>query len=235
MTGVPALLKRSARALWLTSSDETLVRSHLGGQHPLTRIVAVQRVISAQVVVAALAVFAGLVGLALDVHGAVLALATSSVVAIAFGSAWMSARRVAYDRTVQAIAADEGTLIPLVARERRRLASREQRERLARSLEWLHRDALRWYAIPPSYRPLDGVRRLRETSREALEVIARLRAEHVHARGVAMTVRLLMDGGESPLYADNAERLREELNRIKYALEARRPDEHDPGLTHEAA
>jgi hypothetical protein len=125
--------------------------------------------------------------------------------------------------------------VPLVARERRRLASPQQRERLARSLEHLHRDALRWHALPPPYRPLDGVRRLRETSREVVEVIARLRSDHVRTRGVAMTVRLLTDGGESPLYGDNAERLREELNGVKYALEARGTRELDAGLAREAA
>jgi hypothetical protein len=99
---------RSARSVWLTSHDERLARSHLGGQHPLTRIVVLQRVISAQVIVATVAVLGGAVGIVLGVHHDPLAHATSSVVALAFVSAWMSTRRIAYDRTVDVIAADEG-------------------------------------------------------------------------------------------------------------------------------
>jgi hypothetical protein len=217
---VPASVRSLVRSLWPSSADEKLARSHLGARHPLARIVSLQRAISMQVVVASLAVVAGVVGLLLGVHGALVALGTSSVVALAFLFAWLSTRRIAYDRTVDVIAADEGELIPIVARERRRLASPKERERLARLLERLHRDAQRWHAIPPVARPLDGVRRLRETSSEVVDVIARLRSDHVRIRGVAMTVRLVMNGSQSPLYADDAERLREELNRIKYALEA---------------
>jgi len=42
----------------------------------------------------------------------------------------------------------------------------------------------------------------------------------VAVRGVAMTARLLMDGLRSPLYSGDRRRLREELARIRFALES---------------
>jgi hypothetical protein len=105
-----------------------------------------------------------------------------------------------------------------VRNERRRLASRRERERFARSLESLLHDAERWYRILPAYRPPDGAQMLRYAAAEAREVVALLRSDAAHVRGVALTARLLMDGYRSPLYAGNAGRLREELNRIRYLL-----------------
>jgi hypothetical protein len=46
-----------------------------------------------------------------------------------------------------------------------------------------------------------------------------LRGDRVGVQGVALTVRLLTDGCQSPLYANELGPLREELNRIRYLLE----------------
>jgi hypothetical protein len=128
------------------------------------------------------------------------------------------------DVTHELIASGDGAALSVggVRDERRRLASRRERERFARSLERLLHDAERWHRILPAYRPPDGAQLLRHAASEARDVIALLRAEAAHVRGVALTARFLMDGSSSPLYAGDVGRLREELNRIRYLLT---PDE----------
>lgn len=111
--------------------------------------------------------------------------------------------------------------MPVIARERRRLSSQEERERLARSLEVLHRDALRWRQTPPRYRPLPGIVQPRDVSQEVAAVVTALRHDGVRVQGVALASRLLSDGQASPLYANDVRALREELNRIRYLLDCK--------------
>jgi hypothetical protein len=119
-------------------------------------------------------------------------------------------------------------LVSVLARERRHLASRKERERLARSLETLYRDALRWHEILPRFRPPDSVLQLRHTGPELEGLTEALRHDRVRVQGVALTARLLSNGYESPLYGNELEPLREELKRIRFLLETseRAPDAH---------
>ena len=87
------------------------------------------------------------------------------------------------------------------------------------SIEALYRDAVRWYQILPRYRPPNGVQQLRNLSVEVTSIAKALRGDRVGVQGVALTVRLLTDGCQSPLYANELGPLREELNRIRYLLE----------------
>jgi len=52
---------------------------------------------------------------------------------------------------------------------------------------------------------------------------------------VALTVELLTNGGSSPLFVGDAEKLRAELIRIRYLLKARSEDAHWAGATRVAA
>jgi hypothetical protein len=52
---------------------------------------------------------------------------------------------------------------------------------------------------------------------------------------VALTERLLSDGSGSPLYANELEPLREELNRIRYLLEATDEPASEPATERRAA
>jgi hypothetical protein len=107
--------------------------------------------------------------------------------------------------------------IPLrvVQRERSKLASREERERIARALERLQRDA---QTVRLS-RALPGVVNLRHLGSEVEAVTRRLRHGPARVRGVALASRLLCDGLRSPLYGGNRAALREELHRIRYLLD----------------
>jgi hypothetical protein len=139
---------------------------------------------------------------------------------VAFVLMWAVARKIARERAQDLIAAgDDSVVLSVVARERRRLGSRKERERLAKSLEALHRDALRWNEILPQFRPPHGVVQLRYLPRELKALTTALRRDRVRVQGVALATRFLTDGYRSPLYGDELEPLREELNRIRFLLE----------------
>jgi hypothetical protein len=54
-------------------------------------------------------------------------------------------------------------------------------------------------------------------------------------QGVALTARFLSDGYGSPLYGNEVEPLREELNRIRYLLETSETPVDAPAAQREAA
>jgi hypothetical protein len=225
-----SFLRQTARSTGLTGADMRVAESVLGRRHRLTRAVSNQHTLALQSLVATLAVAAGSLGLLLHVPHATLLLATSLAVGVAFLLMWTVARKIVRERAQDLIAAGhDSTVVSVVARERRRLASRKERERLARSLEELHRDALRWYEILPQFRPPYGVVQLRHAGRELEGLTRALRRERVRVQGVALTMRFLTDGYESPLYGNELGPLREELNRIRYLLE------YDAGQSRDAS
>ena len=160
----------------------------------------------------------------------------SPAVAVAFVVLWLVVRSVAREQAQGLIAAGaDSVVLDVVARERRRLASRGEREALARSLASLHRDALRWNRTHPHFRPLFGVAQLRHVSREVDALVAALRRDRVRVQGVALTSRFLSDGQSSPLYANEIGPLREELNRIRFLLECADRAALDDAHAHRAA
>jgi hypothetical protein len=216
----PAFLRHAARSTGLARTDAREAESVLGRGHRLTRAVSNQHTLALQSVVATLAIAIGALGLLADVRHARLVLGIAVAVGVAFVLMWAVARKIARERAHDLIAAgDDRVLLSIVARERRRLGSRKERERLARSLEALHRDALRWNEILPQFRPPDGVVQLRHAGRELDGLIRALRRDRIRVQGVALTARLLSDGYESPLYGNELGPLREELNRIRFLLE----------------
>ena len=106
-----------------------------------------------------------------------------------------------------------------VARERRRLLDRRHRVLLARALDALREEA----AIPLVRRssplPLYSRRVVAAVAPELEETAQALRRSDASVRGVALSERLL-SGHDSPLYGDDADRLREELRRVRFLLDA---------------
>jgi hypothetical protein len=212
-------LKQAARSTGITLAETRDAESVLGRSHRLTRALTSTHTLALQTVVAALAVVAACLGLILHLGPTMLVVAVCTLVALAFLLAWMAARRRARERARDLIAAGrDGVALSVVARERRRLASPKERERFAKSLEAFHRDAMRWYEIPPQFRPPHGILQLRDVNRELAALTEALRRDRVRVQGVALTEKLLTDGCESPLFADELGPLREELNRIRYLL-----------------
>jgi len=193
----------------------------LGERHPLPKALARHRTVTHQTIVAiATAPAAALVALAHIAVGPVF-FGVSVLVGLGFVAVWSSTRRTLVDRAHELIAGGAVSLrLPVVVRERQRLASRKERERLARSLEHALDEVWSISWLPARSRALQGLICLRDATPEARAVIRTLRCERVSVRGVAMTARLLLDGQGSPLYSGDRQRLREELGRIRFALES---------------
>jgi hypothetical protein len=215
-----SLIRHAVRSTGLTAHETRAAEAVLGREHALTRAVSNQHSLALQSLVASLAVVSGAVAVLGHIGRAPLALGIGLAVDVAFVVTWLVVRSVARERAQALIAAgNDGVVLEVVARERRRLASRAEREALASSLASLHRDALRWNQIHPHFRPLFGVGQLRHMSGEVEALVAALRRDRVRVQGVALTSRLLSDGQSSPLYANEIGPLREELNRIRFLLE----------------
>ena len=231
-----SFIRHAVRSTGLTAHDTHAAEAVLGHEHALTRAVSNQHSLALQSLVASLAVVAGAAAVLAHVGDASLALGVAMAVAVAFAVLWLVVRSIAREHAQSLIAVGaDGVVLDVVARERRRLASRGEREALARSLESLHRDASRWNEIHPHFRPLLGVAQLRHMSREVHALVAALRRDRVRVQGVALTSRLLSDGQSSPLYANEIGPLREELNRIRFLLECADGAGLDDGQARRAA
>jgi hypothetical protein len=212
-------LRHVAREIGLNDEDKRAAEVALGPRHRLTRAVWIQHALTVQMLVTATALLAGVAGVVAHVSRSAFVVASAAIVEAALVLAWWATRRVARTVAHELIAVgDDEVPVEAVVRERRRLASAVVRERLAGSLAAVYQDACRWSRMHPHFRPLPGVVQLRHLSRETDDVVTLLRRPRVRIRGVALTERLLTDGGSSPLYADDVEALREELNRIRYLL-----------------
>lgn len=212
---------RLARLLRVApGADEQAAAAALGNDHALARLLARRRALTCQILVTSIPLACASVGVMLHAGKASLVLAASGVVEVGLLVTVPYLRGRTRDVTQELIASGEDAALALrpVQEEGRRLASRRERERFAQSLERLLHDAERWHRILPAYRPPDGTRFLRFAASEVREIVALLRSESAHLRGVALTARFLMDGYASPLYAGDPGRLQEELNRIRYLL-----------------
>jgi hypothetical protein len=216
-------LRTLARALHLVPrADESAAADVLGPEHELVNVLARRRTLTVQLLVTLVPLGFAAVGIARDVASAPVVLVATAIVQAALLLAIPYFRGRTRDLAEELIASGNGAArtLRLVEDEHRRLASRKERHRLARSLERLIADAERWPRLGRGHRPPPGVTALRFTVPEARAVVDQMRAERAEVRGVALTSRLLSDGGRSPLFGHDAEPLREELRRIRYLLAA---------------
>jgi hypothetical protein len=212
VTSAPLLGRRRAQC--------SRARDLLGTGHPLVHVTDDMRVMGEQSMAVVTLLAASLSAVLAGVSEARAFLAAAFAVQVAM--TWRlvlraSARR---DHVLDLIAEGREDL-PLrsVARERRRLRDPGHRVRLARAL-----DALRDEATTPLVRRSSRLplycRRVVATVAPELEATAQaLRRRDASVRGVALSERLL-SGYDSPLYADDADRLREQLRRIQFLLDA---------------
>lgn len=124
------------------------------------------------------------------------------------------------DCAAELIAEGRETLpVAVVQRQRDRLLTRRRRETLARTLDTMVGEAttppkIRTTATRPLFDPIV----IAGVAAELRAVTARLQTEPAHARGVALTEKLVTDGG-SPLYGDCEKRLREKLRSLCSVLD----------------
>ncbi|MGH2885673.1 MAG: hypothetical protein ACRDPA_23735, partial [Solirubrobacteraceae bacterium] len=192
----------------------------LGRSHPLTRAIDAVGRVGRQWWTCA-AVVAGAVIALLEHHPWAVAVAVSAgLVLLTLTVVILALRQRVRDEAIHLIAEGRDALpIAVVQRQRQQLLSRRTKEALARTLETMLRQALR----PPrplarGARPLFSVGVIASVAPDLRAVISLLQTENASARGVALTERLIAHGN-SPLYACEATVLREELRRIRSALE----------------
>ena len=204
----------------LSADEERTAKSVLGAEHPLVRSLGLERVRVFQLLVTAVPILLGIAGLVRHEARAPIVLGAAALVELVLLVAALLSRQQTREHARVLIAAGREP-VPLrsVDRERRTLASRRERLRLARSLERHLHDAQRWETTIPQERPFIDIRHLRQASREAREVVARLRSHSPSVRGVAAVFQLLTDSRRSPLYRGEAQALRAELVRIADLLE----------------
>jgi hypothetical protein len=132
-----------------------------------------------------------------------------------------SARR---DLVLDLIAEGRGHL-PLrsVARECRRLQAPAQRVRFARALDAVREETTTTPVLRSPRLPLHCRRVVAAVAPELEATAQALRRDDASVRGVALSERLL-SGHDSPLYGNDADRLREQLRRIRFLLDARGTD-----------
>jgi hypothetical protein len=203
----------------LSPEEEQNAATALGREHPLARSLALERTRAFQLVATSIPMLLGIAGLFRHVGQARVVLGSATLVELALVTAIVLVRVQSRDHASELIAAGrESVPLRVVARERELLASRAERERLAAALERHLRDIGHWRYLFPASRPLPGVRCLRFTTGEARNVIALLRSDRSHVRGVAAARHLLTNGGSS-LFGGDVELLRAELIRIGSLLE----------------
>ena len=212
---------RRSAAHWagLSLEDELAAAAALGPDHALSRALTRRRILARQLFVTLGALVSGLAAVGAGMGHGLLVVGSACLVAVAFVVAHAWARQSVRDhaRGLVAVGSD-ATFLDVVASERRRLESRRERERLARTLEGFLRDAGRRTAA--GFRPLPGIRNLAQVSDEVAAVARLLRSDASQVQGAALVYRFLTDGYASPLFAEDLELLRQELNRIKYLLES---------------
>lgn len=209
----------------LSADEEKRAASALGAEHPLVRSLVRERMRSFQLVATSIPVLLGVAGIVRHDARAPIVLGAAAVVGLGLLAMNLFVRQQTREHARALIAAGRECLpLRAVDRERRALASTRARFRLARSLERHLRDAERWDLLIPQARPLVDVRRLRFASREAREVVARLRSDAPSVVGIAAVFQLLTDSRTSPLFGGEAHDLRAELVRIAALL---LPDEDE--------
>jgi len=204
----------------LSSDEEKRAASALGGEHPLVRSLARERVRAVQVAITLVPVLFGIAGVLRHDLRAPVVLGAAALVELALLATFLAVRGQAREHARELIAAGRERLpLHVVDRERRTLASSRTRRQLARSLERHLRDADRWESMFPRTRPLVDVRRLRFAKRETKDVVTRLRSQSASVRGVAAVFQLLTDSRSSPLFRGEEHELRVELARIAELLD----------------
>ena len=191
-------------------------RDLLGAEHPLARTEARVRTLLQQST--AVLTFAALAGFAwlIEPGGPYPSLlAAAAVVQAALAVALVLAVHAERDAVLRLIAEGRGGLpLATVARVRHTLLRPQRRERLGRSVEKLRGEVARPLRGPL---PLYSRAVIQSVDGELARVVRLLRAPTVSADGVAMAV-LLLSSDSSPLYGDDAERLRDELGRLTFIL-----------------
>jgi len=202
-------------------SDRSSAAELLGPDDPLARTLDGLVVVECQIGVA-LAMLAIAVPAAVGAApwGLPLILAAAAVgLVLACRAACLTARRD--DRVLGLIIRGDGDLpLAVVGRASRRLLDPVHRRRLALALESLMVEAISAPTRPCTARPIGNRCVIAAVRSELAQVASSLVIDGPGLRGVARAHRLIL-GPASPLYGDDPQQVREELNQIRFLLRAR--------------
>jgi hypothetical protein len=199
--------------------EESDAGAALGDGHALSRALGLRTAVSRQLAVTAGAVVLASAGLAIHAREAPLVLGAAVLVGLMLALALHFLRQRIRQQAQELISSGYSEPgLRAVDEERRRLCARAVRERAARRLERLVNEALHWSRYSAPSRPLPEIRRLADVASELRQVAALLRSDFVHVTGVARTMRLLDGGTDSVLFSGDVERVRQELELVRWRL-----------------
>jgi hypothetical protein len=194
-------------------------RAVLGVEHPLVRLLEQEDVVRRDLFVVATIVPPLGVAAAMDLVAALVVLGAALTTLIALGclGAALRARRRELALTL-IVEGHERLPVSAVAAERRRLADPAYRGMLARTLERIRAAARHQPSWLGSSTVAYDAGTILAAEPRIMQIERLLRSDRVGPRGVALTLRLLVDGG-SALHGSDARRLEEELGRITAVLQ----------------
>ena len=192
----------------------------LGAQHPLVRTLARLDVARDQFVIVAALLASGVGMLVTHFAAAIALIAAATAVELVIGCR-IAVLRESRRLCALDLIAQGGAELPIAAIERTRaqLRATRQRQQLARAVDTLLDPRPRTFDVvvtPWQFARSELVVGVRE---ELQEISLQLRRPDAGVAGIAMMERLLRDG-TSLLHGDDPRRLREELGRVRFLLEA---------------
>jgi hypothetical protein len=191
----------------------------LGSDHPLARAIEARESVVRQLIAVAAVLAGGMIDLGEGVAWATMLVASAVVVLLGLAVIVAASMQRERDRALNLILEGRETVpVAAVQRQRRRLLDRRTRAILARNLAaMIDQASNRRTGRACRVRPLFDVGVVAAVAPDIRAVIVLLHAEDAPARGVAFVERLLTDV-RTPLYGNQVEALREELNRVRLYL-----------------
>jgi hypothetical protein len=211
-------LRRLAGARGRGAHELLTAAALLGDDHRLVRTLELLAVLRRQLLVTSLVLASGVLAIAGGVAWASAVIAAAALVELVLLAASLALRSLQRALALELIIDGRGDLpFCAVARERQRLTSPCTQASLVRALEGLIRTAATWPRIYPSARPVFDVRQVRAATPQLKDLADLLSAQPAQPRAVALIERLLTSGA-SPLYGQQPDELRGELERIHREL-----------------
>ena len=196
----------------------------LGRDHPLSRMVALVRVLVWHVAAALGAVAVGAVGVADHRAWAIRFLCAALVLELALLMLFALARQLKREHVLRLIAAGNAPLaVDEASRETQRLANPGHRAQLAERLERALDEAVSWHQLPVASRPPTGIRMLCSFAPEVRAIVAQLRGGQPALPGIALLELFLAGGYGSAMYVGDEDLVREHLWRIRYLISPAAP------------
>jgi hypothetical protein len=191
----------------------------LGGDHPLSRMAVLVRVLAWQMAAASGAVAVAVLGVAGRRAWGIRLLPAALVVELVLLMACALTRQLQREHVLRLIVGGRARLpVEEISREAQRQVTPRHRAQLAERLERALEEAVRSHRLPVASRPPPGIRLLCAFADEVRAIVGQLRGGQSALPGVALLELFLTGSYGSGLYAGDNDLLREHLWRIRYLI-----------------